>query len=216
MTLDWKSFAARVDDMSLRERAMLFASASLVILVFAHVALIDPVLRKHKSLIDRVSRDQTQVNAVRAQIEQIVKSDGSQARHPDEEAIAALERKIAEAEGEIEARQSSLIAPERLPALLKEILGRSQTLRLESLRLLPGVPVGVSRGAKTAPGLYRHGVEVTLKGSYFDLLRYLEELEKRSSVLLWGKVELLSEHYPEVRLHVVIHTLSPSPSLLVI
>lgn len=215
MTLDWKSFAARVDDMSLRERAMLFASAGLVILVFAHVVLIDPVLRKHKSLIDRVSRDQTQVNAVRAQIEQIVKSDGSPARHPDEEAIAALERKIAEAEGEIEARQSSLIAPERLPALLKEILGRSPALRLESLRLLRGVPVDPARG-KSAVGLYRHGVEVTLKGSYFDLLRYLEDLESRSSLLLWGKVELLAERYPEVQLRVVIHTLSLSPSLLTI
>ena len=211
MSFDWKGLAARIDDMSLRERAMLFASASLVIVVFAHVVLIDPVLRRQKSLIDRVTRDQSQINAVRGQIEQIVKAGDSAPRHPDEQAIETLQREIAEADREMAARQGSLIAPERLPALLKELLGPGQAVRLESLRLLPGEALRAGAGDAA---LYRHGVELALKGSYFDLLRYLEELEKHSSALLWGSVELQVEQYPEVRLRLVIQTLSPNASLL--
>jgi MSHA biogenesis protein MshJ len=213
MSFDWKALLARIDDMSLRERAMLFASISLVILLVAYAALLDPVLRKQKSLIDRVARDQNQINEIRTQIEQIVRAGDTKGRHPEQVAVDALERQIAELDRSLAAKQSGLIAPERLPALLKDILGRSKGVELESLRLLPGVPVKAGTGETS---LYRHGVELAVKGSYFELLQYLEELEKRSSVLLWGSVELQVDQYPDVRLRVVIHSLSRNASLLAI
>jgi MSHA biogenesis protein MshJ len=213
MSFDWKALLARIDDMSLRERAMLFASISLVILLVAYAALLDPVLRKQKSLIDRVARDQNQINEIRGQIEQIVRAGDAKGRHPEQVAVEALERQIAELDRSLAAKQSGLIAPERLPALLKDILGRSKGVELESLRLLPGVPVKAGTGETS---LYRHGVELAVKGSYFELLQYLEELEKRSSVLLWGSVELQVDQYPDVRLRVVIHSLSRNASLLAI
>lgn len=213
MSFDWKALLARIDDMSLRERAMLFASISLVILLVAYAALLDPVLRKQKSLIDRVARDQNQINEIRTQIEQIVRAGDAKGRHPEQVAVDALERQIAELDRSLAAKQSGLIAPERLPALLKDILGRSKGVELESLRLLPGVPVKAGTGETS---LYRHGVELAVKGSYFELLQYLEELEERSSVLLWGSVELQVDQYPDVRLRVVIHSLSRNASLLAI
>lgn len=213
MSFDWKALLARIDDMSLRERAMLFASISLVILLVAYAALLDPVLRKQKSLIDRVARDQNQINDIRGQIEQIVRAGDAKGRHPEQVAVDALEGQIAELDRSLAARQSGLIAPERLPALLRDILGRSKGVELESLRLLPGVPVKAGTGETS---LYRHGVELAVKGSYFELLQYLEELEKRSSVLLWGSVELQVDQYPDVRLRVVIHSLSRNASLLAI
>lgn len=213
MSFDWKALLARIDDMSLRERVLLFASISLVILLVAYAALLDPVLRKQKSLIDRVARDQNQINEIRGQIEQIVRAGDAKGRHPEQVAVEALERQIAELDRSLAAKQSGLIAPERLPALLKDLLGRSKGVELESLRLLPGVPVKAGAGETS---LYRHGVELAVKGSYFELVQYLEELEKRSSVLLWGSVELQVDQYPDVRLRVVIHSLSRNASLLAI
>jgi MSHA biogenesis protein MshJ len=210
---DWKALMARIDDMSLRERAFLFATTSLAVLILAYVALLDPVLLKQKSLIDRVNRDQSQINAVRSQIEQLVKAGDAKAKHPEQAAIDGLERQIAAVDSALVAKQGSLIAPERLPALLKDILGRNTAIELEALRILPGVAVRAGTGETN---LYRHGVELSLKGSYFDLVRYLEELEKRSAILLWGAVELEAEQYPEVKLRVVVQTLSRNASLLAI
>lgn len=213
MIFSWKPLAAKVDDMSLRERAMLFASASLAVLIIAHVALIDPVLRKQKSLIERANRTQNQINTVRERIAQIVRAGDAKQRHPEQAVIERLEKQIAEVERALAARQETLIAPERLPALLRDIVGRSKGVTLESVRVLPGAAL---RSAAGPTGLYRHGVEIALQGSYFDLLRYLEELEKRGAALLWGAVELQVDDYPEVKLRVVIQTLSRNASLLAI
>jgi MSHA biogenesis protein MshJ len=224
MTFDWKSWVARIDDMSLRERAMLFGSVALVVVVAAHVTLIDRALVTQKRLIERVTRDQSQLKSVREQLQLILQEKQPQGRHPDELAIAELERKIKETEKSVAAKQRAFVAPEQLPVLLRQMLGRSSQIRLESLRLLPGTPLATPGTAGSTPGrpegsqasseVFRHGVEVTLRGSYFDLLQYLTELESLPSPLLWGRVELQVEQYPEVRLTLVVHTLSTRRSLL--
>ena len=224
MKFDWKAWIARIDLMSLRERAMLFGSVALVVAVLAHVTLIDRVLTKQKGLIERVTRDQSQLKAVREQLQTVLKERQAQVRLPDEAAIADLERKIKEIENDVAAKQRAFIAPEELPVLLGQMLGRNPQLKLESLRLLPGTPLqtpgtaasasGKPAGPQTGAEVYRHGVVVTLKGPYFDLLQYLSELEKLPAPLLWGAIELQVDQYPEVKLTLTVHTLSTRWSLL--
>ena len=58
-----------------------------------------------------------------------------------------------------------------------------------------------------------YGLEMTLRGSYFDLTQYLTDMEKLPARLLWGPVELQVEKYPEVRMTLQVHTLSTQRSL---
>jgi len=193
--------------MNLRQRAMLFATLSLVVIALAHATLIEPVLVRQKRLIDQVNRDQSQLTAVRAQIEGLVKELESGRKDPEQVALRALEERLAAGEKTLAERKQGFIAPTRLPALLKSLLGPGQALRMESLRVVPGTQV------EGSAGFYRHGVELTLKGSYFDLVQYLTQLEKLPARLLWGHTELQVEKYPDVRLTVQVHTLSTQPSL---
>jgi MSHA biogenesis protein MshJ len=207
MKQHWQRISARIDEMTLRQRAMLFATVSLVVVVFAHVALIEPLLLRQKTLIDRSTRDQSQLNAVRAQIEGLLKEDQGDTRDPEQLAVRRLEARLAELENSLAARKGAFAAPDRLPELLKNLLGPGRAVKLESLRTVPAVQV--QGGAE----LYRHGLELTLRGSYFELMQYLHDLERMPARLLWGAVDLQVEKYPEVRLTVHIHTLSTKRSL---
>jgi MSHA biogenesis protein MshJ len=200
----WQPIAARIDDMTLRQRAMLFATMSLAVVALAYVALIDPVLVRQKSLIERAKRDQSQLAAVRAQIEGLFKEQKSD---PEQAALRELEQRVAEVEKALAAKRQGFTAATRLPTLLKDLLGQGRPVRLEALRVLPGTQV--EAGAQ----LYRHGVEMTLKGSYFELLQYLAELEKLPAGLLWGSAELQVEQYPEIRLTLQVHTVGSQRSL---
>lgn len=218
MKLYWQRFAARIDEMSLRQRAMLFATVSLVVVVLANVTLIEPVLVKQKSLIDRGNRDQSQLAAVRGQLESVLKDAETDPKDPEQAALRELEQRIADVERSLASRKEAFIAPTRLPSLLKDLLGKNRPVTLESLRVVPGTPVEVpvpsGQQTKAAAELYRHGVEMTLKGTYFDLMQYVTDLEKLPARLLWGPVELQVEQYPQVRLTLQVHTLSPQRSLL--
>jgi len=202
----WQRLAGRIDELPLRQRAMLFATISLALVVLAYVLMIEPVLVKQKRLIDQANRNQSQLNAVRAQIEGVLKGKGVE-KDPEVAALRELELKVAEAERKLLQRKQAYIAPARLPALLKDLLGPTRSVRLESLRTLPPAAVGVG-GA-----LYRHGVELQLKGGYFELTQYLADLEKLPARLLWGPAEMQVEKYPEVRLTLQLHVLSPERGL---
>jgi MSHA biogenesis protein MshJ len=207
MKQHWQRFAARIDEMTLRQRAMLFASVSLVVVVFAQVALIEPLLLRQKTLIERSTRDQSQLAAVRAQIEGLLKEQQGDSKDPEQLAVLQLEARLAELEKSLAVRKGAFVAPNRLAELLKNLLGTGRAIRLESLRTVPAVQV--QSGAE----LYRHGLEMTLRGSYFDLMQYLSDLEKMPARLLWGGMELQVDKYPEVRLSVQVHTLSTQRSL---
>lgn len=203
----WQPIAARIDDMTLRQRAMLFVTLSLVMVVVAHILLIEPILVRQKSLIDGVNRDQSQLSAVRAQLQAVLREQETGAQDPEQEALAKLEARIAEGEKSLAQRKQGFVAPARLPVLLKDLLGPGQTVRLESLRVVPGTAV------EAATDFYRHGVELSLKGGYFELAQYLAGLEKLPVRLLWGRMELQVEQYPEVRLTLQVNTLSNQRSL---
>jgi MSHA biogenesis protein MshJ len=203
----WSTLAARIEEMSLRQRALLFATVGLVVIALAHVVLIEPVLVRQKRLVDQVNRDQSQLSAVRAQIEGLVKELEAGRKDPAQAALRELEERLAAAEQTLARRKQAFVASARLPALLKDLLGPGEAVRMESLRLVPGTEL------EGSAGFYRHGVELVLRGSYFDLLQYLIQLEKLPVRLLWGRTELQVEKYPEVRLTIHVRTLSTQPSL---
>ncbi len=203
----WQPLAARIDQMPLRQRAMFFATISLVVVAAAHVLLIEPLLVKQKSLIDRVNRDHSQLAAVRAQLESVIKEQETGAKDPEQVKLQELEERIAQAEKTLAQHKQAFIAPTRLPALLQSLLGPGQAVKMESLRVVPGTQV------EAASQLYRHGVEMTLRGSYFGLTQYLAALEKLPARLVWGRIELQVEQYPDVRLTLQVHTLSTQRTL---
>jgi len=64
------------------------------------------------------------------------------------------------------------------------------------------------------PVLYRHGVELTVDGSYADLLTYLKALEAMPQRVLWGGVQLKVEQHPKATLTLRLYTLSLSRTWL--
>jgi len=75
-----------------------------------------------------------------------------------------------------------------------------------------GTPVATTPLVVKAPDLlYRHGVELTLRGSYLDMVDYMHALETLPTQLFWGKAQLDAEDYPNVRLTLTLYTLSLDP-----
>jgi MSHA biogenesis protein MshJ len=71
---------------------------------------------------------------------------------------------------------------------------------------------GTVAGA-AAPGavLYRHGVELTVRGGYLDMVDAMGALEALPTQLFWGRAQLDVENYPDARLTLTLYTLSLDP-----
>jgi len=56
--------------------------------------------------------------------------------------------------------------------------------------------------------LYKHGVEITVKGNYAQLLSYMEKLQKYPQRVFWSEARLTVSSYPVNVLRIVIYTCS--------
>lgn len=81
-----------------------------------------------------------------------------------------------------------------------------------------GLPEAATAPAQAPPPpvalqktIYRHGVEITVKGRYPQLVAYMEKLQKFPKRVFWSEVQLTVSPYPVNVLKVVIYTLSDQP-----
>jgi len=64
--------------------------------------------------------------------------------------------------------------------------------------------------------IYKHGVELTVKGPYLDLLAYLREIENLPVQMYWSRMDLTAGEYPDSTLKLVVFTLSLDPAWIVV
>lgn len=75
----------------------------------------------------------------------------------------------------------------------------------------PPAPAKPLAGAKPPASerlIYRHGLELTVTGSYLDLLAYVRDLEQLPTQLYWDSLELDAAEYPKVAMKLTVYTLS--------
>jgi General secretion pathway, M protein. len=228
----WQNLADRVDAMSLRERALIFLAAVLVLITLVNTLLIDPLLKRQSALSRQIVQTQTQTQALQSQIQALATANNADPDEALRARLQQLQQDLASADTALLDFQNGLVPPQQMPAMLEDILLRNRALRLVSLKTLPTQNLAAaveeavaqaadgetppSRPAAPQAGVYRHGVEITLQGSYADLLRYLAAMESSPYRMFWGKAALKADTYPKATLTLTLYTLSLDKAWLAI
>ena len=214
--------ATRVDALTLRERVMLFAAVAAAYVFLMHFFGLGPMFAKQDLLRTQIVQQQNNLEGIDNEIR-----DRVLAAQVDPDAPARA--RALEVRGQVEAlatslraMQNGLVPPERMAPLLDTILRSNGRLQMVSMRTLPVEPVmGAAKrqaadAAAAAPvavpvaagSLYRHGVEVTVRGNYLDMVGYMAALESMPTQLFWGRAQLEAETWPKSRLTLTLYTLS--------
>ena len=229
----WRTYAIRIDAMSPRERAMVFLAAVAVPVFLLYILFIDPALTRVQALTAKMTQQQVELQALQIRMQALEK----QRAEPDAAQVARRDdskRRIAEIDATLKNLQSGLVPAQRMNALLQDVLKRNSRLQLIALSTLPVTPLVEKRiageksaAAATAPkspdkpavqssNVFKHGVQITLKGSYVDLHDYLAGLEKLQWRMFWSRASLNADDYPRLTLTVTIYTLSLEKAWLVV
>jgi len=205
----WREIGSRIGTMSLRERLFVFAAAVVVALALVQTLLIDVGQQRIRNADDRLQSARSTL----VQIEQQQKLLASQTgRNPDRtarEALAAQETRLAGLNAELETRERSLIPPERMVQVLKDVVRGQSGVRIVAFKTLDPHPVSLPGAPEgSPPGFYRHGFEITVSGSYAELVAYLERLEALPWHLNWVEATLDAADRPDLKLTLIVHTLS--------
>lgn len=218
----WLTLANRIDAASLRERVMIFAAATLVLITIINSLLINPLLTKQKQLSQEIVQTQHTTEQLQAQVQTIIQAGTVDPDQPLQTRLAQL-RQQADAGGKtLDDIQSKLIAPQQMPALLEDLLRGNKEVHLVALKTLPITLLNDNKtDAKTEPKnddklphIYRHGIELVISGKYLALTRYLSALESLPWRMFWGQAALTVDDDGVVQLKLHLYTLSQDKTWL--
>ncbi|MBZ0105776.1 MAG: type II secretion system protein M [Sulfuricella denitrificans] len=218
MKKHWERYAAMLNARNSRERALIFFMVLVVAWSLLSALLTDPLLGRKKRLTQDINLQQTQIQQLQTQIQSVI--SGGQ---PDPDAatrirLAALNQRLAQSHEALLNVQQNLVPSEKMAHLLEDVLSQNRNLKLVSLKTLPvsGVleaPTDATQpktgeSKPSGPEIFKHGVEISVSGSYAELTQYLDTLEKLPWRMIWGKAEMRVEEYPVVTLTITLYTLS--------
>jgi MSHA biogenesis protein MshJ len=211
----------RLDAMSQRERVAVFAAAALVILALVYAGAIEPALKRRALLNARIADQASLLAAAQAQQQELIAALRQDPNAAIRTRIAERQQEIASLDLQLSGLQRTLVAPDRMGGVLEGLIGRNPGVSLVSLRNLPAVSLlaGDAQAAAVDAGrtghVYRHGVEIVVQGSYFDVLAYLSRIERQPWQMYWGRTVMTAEH-PRVVLALTLYTLSLDRAWLVV
>jgi MSHA biogenesis protein MshJ len=222
-----QKYAEGIDAMALRERAMFFGAVALVLMTLLQVFLLNPVLSRRNQLSAQIAQQEDETKAIQAQIQTLIRPNVPDQDAINRERIKSLREQMAQLDRQFEQQQKQFVAPEKMAAMIEDMIGKNRKLQLLSLRNLPGTGLSPGAGAPTgaadgpakpsgAREVFRHTVELSVSGSYFDLLDYLAALERMPQRVFWDGFELSAAQYPQSVLKLTIYTLSPEKSWLTV
>lgn len=205
----WGKLSQVIDALSLRERALIFAAAAFVLAALANAVLLEPLLARQKALSQQIVQQQEKIKEVHAQIELLLQAQKSSERSPQRQRLMLLKQQLATGEAYLQERKDRLVPAEKMASLLEQVLTRNGRLQLVGLQTLPMTPlVGEPGGKNGGAQLFRHGVQITVRGGYADMLEYLAALERLPEKMFWGMVKLNVVKYPVAELTLTVYTLS--------
>lgn len=234
----WQQWSAKFAARTRRERAII-AAAVLVgggFLIFNFG--IDPFLTRARS----ASRAEAVVRIELAQQQAMAVALNAKNFDPDaanRERLTKTRQELAALSARLASFEAGMVPPARMQAFLEGLLARNRSIELLGLKTLPVTQVGAAVGAdkieaapgpianpatepgkgrpaQTGDGIYQHGIEIRLAGSYNDLLTYLSELERMPQRVMWNSVSFTVEKYPRNVLVLRVYTLSLDRNWLVV
>jgi MSHA biogenesis protein MshJ len=236
MKQQWTQIAAKIDALSLRERGIMLAVLAVAIIFIVNTLIIDPQFRKQKMLADQMKTQRAQIAAIQAEIAQRIVMKNQDPDLEIKRILQVRQTQLAQMSSNLLELHKNLVQPEKMAALLENLLKRNRSLQLLSLNSMPAVNVvdaldeAAARAshinksnlaAQTAPPndaqvqnlndtgiVYKHEMELVVQGGYLELLNYLRELEALPESVYWSKGQLSVIEYPQARLQLKIFTLS--------
>jgi MSHA biogenesis protein MshJ len=217
----WQTITTKFEVLNKRERLMVTCAIFAAVLFLFNVLLLGPTLKRQQLVSSELTTDNARIEAMQQELDLLSSTPVNNPDSQNRQRLSALQSQLKLLERDLNGLQSTLISPEEMPLLLRNILKKNNSLKLIALKTLPAKSLLENESAnitdkeavinvadnQNAP-VFKHGVEITIEGRYLDLLEYISDLEKMRWHVLWSKVNLNAENYPNTQLTLTVYTLS--------
>ena len=181
----WTQLAARIDAMSLRERAFLFFALIVLVMILVDTLWLSPVQTLHQQITQRVAAQSTELQRLQQELQNSGGPSGPAQKVRDD--LVQVRERLEAVNQEIATLPQTRADGTPLTKVLVHFLRRHEGLVLVRTATLSS-DGQTQQTASTA--VTRQGLELTVAGPYHELALYVQTLERALPALRWGTMRL--------------------------
>jgi MSHA biogenesis protein MshJ len=232
----WRQYSERFNALKVRERVLILLGVVVCTAMVFDSFAFQPKEKRIKELGQQIvdARQKHKIAEALMQKKEVVGVSYSVKRTYRD----ALQARLDEVKKNMAGMQQRMVSPEHMAKLLEDMLASTRGLQLVSLRALPPkifepggkAPILASEDkekdkkdlmaegeSKNTEGkVFQHGFELTLQGTYSDLLEYLVLVEKLPWQMFWSRMTVQVDQSPKLKITITVQTLSLAKAWLVV
>ncbi|GAA6204009.1 hypothetical protein [Thalassotalea sp. SU-HH00458] len=218
----WQDYSAKFLNISSREQYLVLLTGLIAIIFIMFSLFIDGNLVKINSQAKQIKQVETNNRTAQTTIDILQQSLATDPNVAIQNQINQYEQKLSSVDSELLLLTSDLINPIQMRFALIELLKTQPSVALLSFEVMAAQPVASekpsqnndehegneSTGDEHSLTLYKHGIKLKLKGSYFKLRDYLNQLENMQWTFFWQEFNYQLIEYPNSELSIEMYSLS--------
>lgn len=212
---NWQQLNQRYQALQLREKRLIFFGSVGLVFWLLLMYLLEPAWQQQQQLTDQQQKFRLQQQQVRQQLELLQLQLAVDIEQPFRDEINRLTVQQTELTSQRQQQSSLFIGADQMLALLREILGKSQQLKLKSLSTSAAVPVVLAgQLVDEAPLLYQHKTTLVVSGAYKSVQQLLSELEQLPWLVQWQQLDYQVTEYPLADISIEFITVSENENFI--
>lgn len=215
----------KIDNLSLRERAVVFLGIIAVIFSVFDAYMLTPLETEQKQVIAELNTKNVERHVLINRFQDLVKKSKEDPNAENIAILKSLRSRLIDVQADLELSTDSLVSAKDMPKILETVLHKVGGLTLRNLKSLGVTPVVAKSEEETATvddsnssetkltadnidNAYKHGLRIEISGNYLTTLNYLRSLEQLEWGFFWDNFKLTVNEYPDASVAIEIFTLS--------
>lgn len=212
---NWRQLNQRYQALQLREKRLIYFGSIVLVFWLLFIYLLEPGWQQRQLLIGEQQKFRLQQQQVQQQLELLQMQLAVDIEQPLRAEIASLNQRQAELTAQRQSQSSLFIGADQMLALLREVLSKSQQVKLKSLSTSAAIPVVLAgQLAGEAPLLYQHKTTLVVSGAYRNVQQLLSELEQLPWLVQWQQLEYQVSEHPLADVSIELITVSENENFI--
>jgi len=198
----WEKFANWYDHRVLREQIIFACIVLILVYAIVDFAILQGLGNEKKALQTRFDMAEKELGALETQKKVLIDGLQNNPGIAKQREVAQLKERVSQLENDIQEVSAGLVSAEDLPKVIRDILLKSDRLKL--LGLVANAP----QELVLSVGVFKHSVVFRLEGRYRDIHEYLSTLESSDWQFYWDEFQYEVTDFPLAVAQITAYTLS--------
>jgi MSHA biogenesis protein MshJ len=211
MSNQYQQYAQKFDALSVRERALVVITMLVTVGYLWGAFYATQELKKSKDLEQQNMALEKEIQMLDSTSGQIALRIKEGVNKPRQQQLDLLQSELDRVKDLLQQKTLELIEPDDMFQLMQQMIFTESKLKLTALKRKLVRPAFEPDPENEQPAeIYRHVMQVSFQGSYQNILKYIKSLEALEWKLIWDKITLELDEYPNINVEIEISTLSDS------